>query len=112
VRHEADARTEKNLAGGIEVSQETVEDREDLFTENLCTALFLLLGTLAVFASVVLLAYPILATVYSQQLAMSISTRSIFAAFLLVVGLGSLHLFRKRRRLRKEKTSSLFYRVR
>jgi len=94
------------------VSQETVEDREDIFIENLCTALFLLLGTLAVLASVVLLAYSAIATVYSQQLEMSILTSSIFAAFLLVVGLGSLHLFRKRRRLRKEKTSSLFYRQR
>jgi len=103
---------EKNLAEEIEVSQETVEDREDVFIENLCTALFLLLGTLAVFASVVLLAYSAIVTVYSQQLAMNILTSSIFAAFLLVVGLGSLHLFRKRRRLRKEKTSSLFYRLR
>jgi len=94
------------------VSQGAVEDGEDVFIENVCTALFLLLGTLAVFASVVLLAYPVIASVYGQQLAMSVSTRSVFAAFLLVVGLGSLYLFRKRRRLRREKTSSFFYRVR
>jgi len=92
--------------------EEPVEDKDDVFIENLYTAMFLLLGILSVFGSVVMLGYSAIVAVYNQQFMMSLGTTSIFAAFLSIMGVGSLHLFRKRRRLRKEKTSSLFYRQR
>jgi len=95
-----------------DVSHETVEDADDIFVENFNTALLLFLGILAVFASVALFARSAILVFYGQLLAISLLTNSIFGAFLLVVGLGSLHLFRKRRRLRREKTSSVFYRAR
>ena len=91
---------------------ETAEDKDDVFIENLNTALFLLLGVLGVFASVVLLAYSVFEAFLAQQLGMSLLTKPAFAVFLLVLGWCSLLLFRKRRRQRKEKTSSLFYRAR
>jgi len=91
------------------MTEGTVEDQDDVFVEKLNTAMFLLLGILAVFASGALLVYSAVTTFYGQQLAMSLLTKSIVAAFLFVVGLGSLHLFRRRRRLRKEKTRSFFH---
>lgn len=91
---------------------ETAEDKDDVFIENLNTALFLLLGVLGVFTSVVLLAYSVFEAFLAQQLGMSLLTKPVFAVFLLVLGWCSLLLFRKRRRQRKEKTSSLFYRAR
>jgi len=96
----------------IGLSLGTVEDKDDVFIENLNTALFLLLGVLGVFASVVLLAYSVVEAFLSQQLGMSLLPKPAFAVFLLVLGWCSLLLFRKRRRLRKEKTGSLFYRAR
>ena len=96
----------------IETSLGTVEDKDDVFVENLNTAFLLLLGVLAVFASVTLFSYSVFVAFYSQQFAMGLLTTPAFAAFLLILGSGSLHLFRKRRRQRKEKTGSLFYRSR
>jgi len=95
-----------------DVSHETVEDADDIFVENFNNALLLLLGILAVFASVALFARSAILAFYGQLLAISLLTNLIFGTFLLVIGLGSLHLFRKRRKLRREKTSSVFYRAR
>jgi len=86
----------------------TTEDKDDIFIENLNTALFLLLGVLAVAASVILLGYSAVAAVYSQQLSTSLLTTPVFAILLLVVGLGSVHVFRKRRGLKRKKARSLF----
>jgi putative copper export protein len=96
----------------IELSLGTVEDKDDVFIENLNTALFLLLGVLGVFASVVLLAYSIVEASFGQQLGMSLLPKPAFAVFLFVLGWFSLLLFRKKRRQRKEKTGTLFYRAR
>jgi membrane protein DedA with SNARE-associated domain len=96
----------------VELSLGTAEDKDDVFIENLNTALFLLLGVLGVFASVVLLGYSVVEAFAGQQLGMSLMHKPVFAVFLLVLGWCSLLLFRKRRRQRKEKTSSLFHRAR
>ena len=96
----------------IEMSLGTVEDKDDVFVENLNSAFLLLLGVLAVFASVVLFVYSVFVAFYGQPFAMGLLTTPAFAAFLLILGSGSLHLFRKRRRQRKEKTGSIFYRSR
>ncbi len=91
---------------------DTAEDKDDVFIENLNTALLLLLGVLAIFASVAVSAHSAIVLIYGQQLGTSLVAASAFAVFLLVFGWASLRLFRKRRRQRKEKTSSIFYRVR
>jgi len=88
--------------------QGSMEDKDDIFIENLNSALFLLLGVLAVATSVILFCYSVIVAVYSQQFSMSLLTTPIFSVFLLVVGLGSVHFFRKRRKLRKKKTDSFF----
>jgi len=88
--------------------QGTREDEDDVFVDNLNTALFLFLGSLSVFASVILLVYSATAVVHSQQFLMSFLHTSILAAFLFFIGLGALHLFRKRRTLRKRKKSAFF----
>jgi len=90
------------------MSPGTTEDKDDIFIENLNTALFLLLGALAVAASVILLGYSAVVAVYSQQLSTSLLSTPVFAVVLLVVGLGSVHVFRKRRSLRKKKARSFF----
>jgi len=82
----------------------TKKDDEDIFVENINTALFLFLGGSSVFASVILLFHSATAVVYRQQSLMNFLFTSIFAAFLFFLGLGSLLLFRKRRRLRKTKS--------
>ena len=102
----------RKLTEVIELSLGTVEDKDDVFIENLNTALFLLLGVLAAFASAVLLGYSAVEAFLGQQLGMSLLYKPAFALFLLVLGWFSLLLFRKRRRQRKEKTGSLFYRAR
>jgi hypothetical protein len=88
---------------------ETEEDTDDVFVENLNTAMFLSLGVVAVCASVVLFAYSAIAVAHGLLFSMSFLTTLISAALSFLVGLGSLHLFRKRRKLRKKKTSAFFY---
>ena len=90
------------------MSPGTTEDKDDIFIENLNTALFLLLGALAVAASVVLLGYSAIVAFYSQQPSTSLLTTSVYAVVLLAVGLGSVHIFRKRRSVRKKKARSFF----
>lgn len=87
----------------------TVEDKDDVFVENLNSAFFLILGVLGVFASVVLFGYSVLMAFSGQPLAMGLMTTPAFAGFLLILGSVSLHLFRKRRRQRKEKLGSIFF---
>lgn len=90
----------------------TVEDKDDVFVENLNSAFLLILGVLGILASVVLFGYSVLAAFSGQQLAMGLLTTPAFAGFLLILGSISLHLFRKRRRQRREKIGSIFYRSR
>jgi ABC-type nickel/cobalt efflux system permease component RcnA len=90
------------------MSREATEDRDDVFVEKLNTAFLLLVAFLTLFASVILLVYSATITFYSRQLPSSFLMTSVFAASLLIIGLGSFHLFRKRRKLRKDKTSSFF----
>ena len=90
----------------------TVEDKDDVFVENLNSAFLLLLGilgVLAVFGSVVLFVYSGFVAFSGQPLAMGLLATPAFAAFLLILGWVSLHLFRRRRRQRKEKLGSIFY---
>jgi len=88
--------------------QESKEDKDDIFIENLNSALFLLLGVLAVAASVILFGSSVVVALGSQQFSTSLLTTPIFAVLLLVVGLGSVHFFRKRRQLRKKRTNAFF----
>lgn len=88
--------------------QGTVEDKDDIFVENLNTALFLILGVLAAVASVILLGYSTIAAMYAQQFSTSFLPTSVFAVLLLAMGLGSVHLFRRRREERKRKTHAFF----
>ena len=88
--------------------QGTIEDKDDMFIEKLNTAFLLFIGILAVFASVILLVYSASVIFYTQQFPMNFSNTSIFAGLLFIIGLGSLHLFQKRRKLRKKKSEELF----
>jgi len=89
--------------------QETFEDSDDVFAENLITSFFMLLGILAVSSSMFLLGYLTIEAVYSQQLSPSLMPSLIVAASFLAVGLGAVHFFRRRRELRKKKAESLFW---
>ncbi len=86
----------------------TREDEDDAFVEKVNTTLLLLLGLLAAVASVVLFGYSAIAVVCNQQFSTSLLTMPVFAALLLVTGIGSVHLFRKRRQSRKEKADQFF----
>jgi len=88
--------------------QVSTEDKDDVFIENLNSALFLLLGVLAVAASVILLGCSAVVALGGQQFSIGFLTTPIFAVLLLAVGLGSVHFFRKRRQLRKKKTDAFF----
>ncbi len=87
----------------------TVEDKDDVLIENLSTVLFLVLGGLALFASVLLSVNVVTMAVAGVQLLSGLLFMSIFAVLSCVLGLGFVHLFRKRRRVRREKESSPFY---
>jgi len=90
------------------MSKGSLEDENDVLAENFNTLIFLLLGILSVFLSAILLVHSATVAVYSQQLTMDFLYRSMFAALFFVIGLGSLHIFRKRRETRKQKKSALF----
>jgi len=64
--------------------QGTREDEDDVFVDNLNTALFLFLGSLSVFASVILLVYSATAVVHSQQFLMSFFTYINLGSFLVL----------------------------
>lgn len=81
------------------------EDKDDVFVENLNMVLFLALGVLALAASVILFGYSTISAVYSQQLLASVPTTFGFAAVLLMIGLVSVLLFRKRREIKRKKAS-------
>ncbi len=87
----------------------TVEDKDDVLIENLSTVLFLVLGGLALFASVLLSVNVVTMAVAGVQLLSGLLFMSIFAILSCVLGLSFVHLFRKRRRVRREKESSPFY---
>lgn len=81
------------------------EDKDDVFIENLNMALFLALGVLALAASVILFGYSTILAVYGQQF-LSFPTTFGFAALLLLIGLVSVQLFRKRRDTKRKKASA------
>jgi len=87
-----------------------IEDEDDIFIESLDNALFLGLGVLSVFASLILLVHSATVVVYGQQLRMDFLYTSIVAVLFFVLGSGSLHVFQKRRKLRKSKKTALFLR--
>lgn len=95
------------VAREVEMPKEPVEGTDDILLENFFTILFLLLGILAVFASLSLIAYSTTLTVSTRQLPADFLTTSIIVVLLFVGGFGSLHVFRRRRKLRKKKTSKL-----
>lgn len=80
------------------------EDKDDVFIENLNMVLFLALGVLALAASVILFGYSTVLVVYSQQFLVSFPTTFGFAALLLLIGLVSVQLFRRRRETKRKKT--------
>ena len=84
------------------------EDKDDVFIENLNMALFLALGISALAASVILFGYSIILAVYSQQLLTSFPTTFGVAAVLLLIGLGSVQLFRRRRETKRKKAEAFF----
>jgi SNF family Na+-dependent transporter len=88
--------------------KEPVEDPDEALVDNILTLLFLLLGVLAAFTSVSVLAYSTAVTISTHELPADLPTL-IFTVLLFVAGLGSLHVFRRRRMLKKTKTSRLFW---
>lgn len=85
------------------------EDKDDAFIENLNMVLFLALGILALAASVILFGYSTLLAVYSQQFLTGFPTTTFgFAALLLLIGLASMQLFRKRRETKRRKAEAFF----
>lgn len=85
----------------------SLEDEEDILTENILTGLLLFLGILSIFASIVLGAYSAVVVIYSRQFLTEFLKTLLFTALLFTTGLGSLYFFRKRRRQRR-KTSPFF----
>lgn len=91
------------------MSHGNIEDKDDVLIENLSTVLFLVLGVLALSVSVFLSVNAAIVAATALQLSFGLVPMSFFAVLSGVLGLGSLCLFRKRRRLRKEKENSPFY---
>ena len=87
----------------------SLEDENDILTENLNTVIFLLLGILSLFLSVILLVHSATVAVYSQHLTLDFLYWPILAGLFFVTGFGSLHMVRKRRESRKRKKSALFF---
>jgi len=88
-----------------------VEDEDDVLIEDFNTVMFLLLGILSLFVSVVLLVSSATIAVYGQLLSMDFLYRSIFAVLFFVGGFGSLHIVRKRRESKRKKKAGLFLRT-
>ena len=86
----------------------TKEDKDDIFIEDLNTALLLLFGILALVASVTLFGFLAISVVYSWQFSTTSPTTPALALLSLAIGLGAVHQFRKRRQIRKEKNDSFF----
>lgn len=84
------------------------EDKDDVFIENLNMALFLSLGISALAASVILFVYSTILAFHSQQLLTNFPTTFGVAVVLLLIGLGSVQLFRKRRETRRKKAEAFF----
>jgi len=91
------------------LSHGSVDDKDDVLIENLSTVLFLVLGVLALSVSVFLSINAAIIASAAMQLSFGLVPMSAFAVISGVLGLGSLHLFRKRRILRKNKENSPFY---
>jgi len=91
------------------LSRGNIEDKDDVLIENLSTVLFLVLGVLALSVSVFLSVNAAIVVATALQLSFGLVPMSFFAVLSGVLGLGALYLFRKRRRLRKEKENSPFY---
>lgn len=91
------------------MSHGNIEDRDDVLIENLSTVLFLALGVLSLSVSVFLSVNAAFIAVAAMQLSFGLVPMLFFAALSGVLGSGSIYLFRKRRKLRKERENSPFY---
>jgi len=85
-----------------------VEDEDDVLAENFNTVMFLLLGILSLFMSVILLVSSATIAVYGQLLSMDFLYMSILTVLFFVGGFSSLHIVRKRRESKRRKKTGLF----
>lgn len=76
---------------GCQSYKKTVEDENDILVKNIYTGLLLFLGVLSTIVSAVLVVYSAVLVIYRQQFLMEFLKTLIFAAPLLVLGLGSLY---------------------
>jgi len=92
------------------VSQESIEDEDDIFIQNLNTVFFLLFGIFSVIASMILFVHSATVAFYSQYLPIDFLIKPVSAALVFAMGFGSMYIFRKRRESAKRKKTAFFLR--
>ena len=73
-------------------------DEDDILSEKINTVLVLVIGIISLITVLYSVVYSVALVIHKQQSLMELLTTLIVSALLSVIGLGSLHLFRRRLR--------------
>ncbi len=74
----------------------TIQNKDDTIGEGITTGLILVLGIISIINSIGVAVYSVVLVINKQLVLMELLRTLIVAGFLLAIGLGSLHIFRKR----------------
>ena len=75
-----------------------VRDEDDILSEKINTVLVLVIGIISLITVLYSVVYSVALVIHKQQSLMELLTTLVVSALLSVIGLGSLHLFRRRLR--------------
>ncbi len=75
-----------------------IRDEDEILSERVTTGLVLVLGTISLITVLYSVVYSVALVFHNQQSLMESSTTFIVSALLSVIGLGSMHLFKRRLR--------------
>jgi membrane protein YdbS with pleckstrin-like domain len=73
-------------------------DEDDILSEKINTVLVLVIGIISLITVLYSVVYSVALVIHKQQSLMELLTTLVVSALLSVIGLGSLHLFRRRLR--------------
>ena len=75
-----------------------IRDEDDILSEKINTGLILAIGIISLITVLYSVVYSVALVIHKQQSLMVLLTTLIVSALLSVIGLGSLHLFKRRLR--------------